>query len=258
MCSLWIRERAAFAEVRRRCHLRYLTSRANADTCEASDACNPAQFTIGTIFSIEQVLTMPVLQQWAMCCTCLHSYTPFLCSFLMKSNNSGEPTHCFVLAGLISGFCPTFFWDTLSLLRKTLYKHPAYLFLYCSLVTYLLSGPAPRGDSTIHRKLVILQASSSLDGVFEENQRNQDIFLNQRDCLCCSFPIPLHPLEEKKGSRVIYGQIKALNGPLFCDSAGSSLSVSFREMKLRKGQRASRHRESRRVFFFPAAWHCCC
>lgn len=108
MCSHWIREQAAFAEVWRWCHLRYLPSRANADTCEASDACNPARFTICSIFSIEQVLTMLVFQQWAKCCTCLHSYTPFLCRFLMKSNNISEPTHCFVLAGLISGFCPTF------------------------------------------------------------------------------------------------------------------------------------------------------
>lgn len=35
---------------------------------------------------------------------------------------------CFVLASLISGYCPTF-CDILSLMRKPLYKHPAYLSL---------------------------------------------------------------------------------------------------------------------------------
>ncbi len=49
---------------------------------------------------------------------------------------------------------------------------------------------------------------------------------------------------------MIYSQIKALNGPLFCDSARSSISVSFREMKLiRKGHRASQLQELWRVFF---------
>lgn len=39
---------------------------------------------------------------------------------------------------------------------------------------------------------------------------------------------------------VIYSQIKALNGPLVCESARSSISQSFREMELiRKGQRVS-------------------
>lgn len=49
---------------------------------------------------------------------------------------------------------------------------------------------------------------------------------------------------------MIYSQIKALNGPLFCDCTRSSISVLFGEMKLiRKGQRTSQLQELWRVFF---------
>lgn len=134
-------------------------------------------------------------------------------------------------------------------MRKTIYKHPAYLCPHCFFSDLSLIRRCSLWEITIHRKLVIFQASSSLDGFFfeeEEEEENQEIFLNQGGWFLSK---PLHPFK-RKGISVIYSQIKALNGPLFCDSARSSIPLSFREMKLiRKGQRASQLQELWRVFF---------
>lgn len=141
-------------------------------------------------------------------------------------------------------------------MRKTLYKHPAYLGLYCSLVSYLLSGPAPHGISQYTGSFAICQASSSLGSFFEENQRTRKYleskWLQSVRRHVLFFPKPLHLLNRKR-ILVIYSQIKALNGPLFFDIA-SSISVSFREMELiRKGQRASQLQKLWRVFFSVSA-----
>lgn len=149
------------------------------------------------------------------------AHTATCCFYDALSFRSNEPTCCFVLADSISGY----FGDTLSLVRKTLYKHPAYLSLYSS---FRLISHQPLllvGYHIIHRKLVIFPASLFRAGL--------------RDNVCDSFSKPLHPFKRKE-ILVIYSQIKALNGPLICASAGSSISPSFREMNLiRKGQSAS-------------------
>lgn len=149
-------------------------------------------------------------------------------SVAFRFPNSGEPTHCFVLADSISGY----FGDTLSLVRKTLYTHPAYLRLFSSFSLISHQPLLLAGYRIIHRKLVIFPAS-----LFP---------VSLGDGVCDSFLNPYTPPFKGDEISVIYSQIKALNGPLFCASAGSSIWPSFRGMKLiRKGQRASRLLDAR-------------
>lgn len=135
-----------------------------------------------------------------------------------RSDRGDGPTRCFVSAASTSAY----FGDTLSLVRKTLYKHPAYLRLYGSFSLISHQPPLLAGYHIIHRKLVISPAS--LFG------------FGPRDNVCDSLCKPLQPFKRNE-IWVIYSQIKALNGRLICGSAGSSISPSFREMNLiRKGQ----------------------
>lgn len=172
---------------------------------------------------------MLVFQQWLMCYTCLYHYMLILCCFVRYPPTTVSPHTVLSWQALYQVIAPLF-WDTLSLMRKTLYKHPAYLCLYCSFSDLSLIRYCSLWDIAIRRKLVIFQASSSLDRFIWRKPGN---ILSHGGCrvwrdTCYSKIV------------VIYSQIKTLNGPMFCDSARSSISLSFREMKLiRKGQRAS-------------------
>lgn len=91
--------------------------------------------------------------------TCLHPHTLFLCCFARYPATKAS-SHCVLSRlGFISGYCPTFFFfffgDTLSLMRKTLYKHPPYLFLYRSFSDLSLIRCCFLQDITLRRKLVI-------------------------------------------------------------------------------------------------------
>lgn len=171
-----------------------------------------------------------------MCCKSLRYYMWFLCVFFPKESNNSD---CFVLTGLISGYCPSF-WDTLSLMRKSLYKHLAYLCLYGFVVSYLLSVPGSSWAITIQGKLAVCQACTSQDSLFEEKQRSRKyLWIKVAAEWEVARVVPLHLLK-KEGILVKYSQIKASNDPLFCYSAKSSISVSFIEMELvKKGQRFS-------------------
>lgn len=238
-CLLLLDVRAgSFAEVWRWRHLK--PSQTDSDV---ADACKPAQITIS---SSEKHLTRPVSQQWLML---LYVSSPlhhrFCVVFARYSKNSSEPTHCFDLAGFLSGYCPTFLFVEIFYLpwEKALYKHPAYLCLYYSFSDLSLIRPCSPWDVTMHRKLVISQAFSSLDSFLE-------IFKSWQSARwhLFFFSTPLNPF--KRRISVICSQIKAPNGPLFCDSARISISLSFREMKLiREGQRASRLQELSGPFF---------
>lgn len=82
-----------------------------------------------------------------------HTAGCFCVAFRFPS--SGEPTHCFVLADSISGY----FGDTLSVLRETLYEHPAYLRLFGSFSLISHQPLLLLGYRIMHRKLVIFPAS---------------------------------------------------------------------------------------------------
>lgn len=98
----------------------------------------------------------------------------------LRLYNCGEPTHCFVLADSIPGY----FGDTLSLVRKTLYKHPAYLGLYGSFSLISHQPLLLVGHHTIHWTLVIFPAS-----LFR---------VRLRDNVCDSFLTLYTPLKEKR------------------------------------------------------------
>lgn len=139
----------------------YLSSQAHAHTSDAAAAaCDPLQVTISS--SLLRKSSQCRSLNNGRCCTCLSALHAASVLFRQISCNNSEPTHCFVLAGFISGYCSTS-WDTLSLMRKTLYKHPAYLCLYCSFSDLSLIRRCSLWDITLHRKLAIFQASSSLD-----------------------------------------------------------------------------------------------
>lgn len=77
----------------------------------------------------------------------LHHYMLLLCCFLRNPTTTVSPQTVLSQQVSYQVIAPLFFSFALSLMRKTLYKHPAYLCLYCSLVSYLLSGLSPHGIS---------------------------------------------------------------------------------------------------------------
>lgn len=240
--SHWISEQAV--EVWHWWRLWYLSSQANTDTI------------VKLVMHVTQCMSSSLLRNFQQCrssnnAQCVVHLCTTTCCFCVISNNNSEPTQCFVLAGLISGYCPTFFWDTLSLMRKTPFIN----------ILLIFACTAPLGLISYQALLLMgyhnTQEVSYLPGLPITGQLlwrkpdNQQIFFEskwpqsvRRHVLFFSKPSkPLHLLKRKR-ILVIYSQIKPLNGPLFCDSARSSISVSFREMKpIRKGQGDSQLQE---------------
>lgn len=163
-CEVFPLDKSAgsLAEVWRWWHLWYLSSEANTDTSEAADACNPVKVTISSSSLLRKFWQCWSFQQWLMCCTCLYHYVPILCCFVRYPPTKVSPHAVLSWQALYQVIAPLF-WDTLSLMRKTLYKHPAYLCLFCSFSDLSLIRYCSLWDIAIRRKLVIFQASSWLD-----------------------------------------------------------------------------------------------
>lgn len=115
---------------------------------------------------------MLVCKQRPVCCTSLLSYMLLLCCFIHQQQWAHR---LFCVSKTHIRLLPHFFWDTLSPVRKSLYKHPAYL---CLLLLGVLSliRPFSSRDITAHRKFAVRQASSWLDSFFEENHGTRKYF----------------------------------------------------------------------------------
>lgn len=152
----------SLTEVWRWWHLWYLSCQASTDT-SAARACHNR-----SIFSFEKVLTTAVLKQRLVCCTSLLSYMLLLCCILRNPQQQWTRRLLCIWKTPIT-LLPHFFWDTLSLMRTTLYKHPASLCLPLLGVLSLIR-PCSSWDITMHRKFAVCQSTSWLDSFFEENQ----------------------------------------------------------------------------------------
>lgn len=121
--------------------------------------------------------------------------------FLKKSNNSSEPTDCFVLARLISGYCPTSF-EILYLSWERAFINILLIFVYCSLVSYLLSGPVPHGISQYTGSLLFARPPHDWTASLKKTREPGNI-LNQSGCRSVRWHVlfkgqTFTPLEEKK------------------------------------------------------------
>lgn len=126
----------------------------------------------------------------------------------------------------------------------------------------------PSFDMAITRTVAVCQTSSRMHSIFDKKQRSGGNISLSKWPHCCetgsdfSFLFfsfffgnvrPLVLLKKMDAGDSL--QSKTFKRPLFCDSAESSIWVSFRDMELiRKGQRAAQLQGRRREFSFCAAW----
>lgn len=172
--------------------------------------------------------------------------------FYFKKSNNSEPADCFVLTRLISGYCPTSF-EILYLSWERPFINILLIFACCSLVSYLLSGPAPHGISQHTGSLLFASLPHDWTASLKKTREPGNIFetkwLQKYEAAHVILGPDLYTILKRKRILAIYSQV---NAPLFCDSSRSSISASFRGMKLiRKGQRAS-HLQELKSFIFSA------
>lgn len=108
---------------------------ANSDTVEAAEAYLPSSCHNQHIFSFDKVLTT-----WV-CVFTFAALQRAVSLLLLRKYKSEFRLLCLDRTPI--WLLPHFFTDTLSLMRKSLYKQPSYLCLYCSSESYLLSRHAP-------------------------------------------------------------------------------------------------------------------